>query len=369
MKPFSEKSLFAPIRPREAGVSLIELLVSLAIGAVLMFGAMRAYVDSRSAYAINETIARMQERARYAISVMEPDVRMANYWGLLKGAESIAGQAAEGDTQSSLGGNAARTCGKNFALDLESNIEGSNDGYVAGCEARNDNPMPHADTITIRRASAVRSSAEAAAGPLRICSTRTVGVLVVSLSDSAICAAASARSTAQINDLIVHLYYINRDSDERRGVPSLRRKVLNATPDFDDTEIVPNVEDMQIQYGVDTSGGVGPASGAATRYLDAGPTLTALLRSLSSPAQIVSVRLWLLIRADTPEVGFTDTRIYEYGNRRAANGKTADLASGTSPDLPAYQPSLSRDDSLTSPKRYRRVLVSRTVQVRNALGT
>ncbi len=94
-----------------------------------------------------------------------------------------------------------------------------------------------------------------------------------------------------------------------------------------------------------------------------------MLRSLSSPAQIVSVRLWLLIRADTPEVGFTDTRIYEYGNRRAANGKTADLASGTSPDLPAYQPSLSRDDSLTSPKRYRRVLVSRTVQVRNALGT
>jgi hypothetical protein len=226
--------------------------------------------------------------------------------------------------------------------------------------------MPHADTITIRRASTALSNAGAGAGPLRICSTRTTGVLVTSLSDSATCAAASI---AQINDLIVHLYYVDQDSDQRAGAPSLRRKVLNARAEFDDVEIVANVEDMQIQYGVDTSGGVGPASGAATRYLDAGPTLSALLNSTSSPAQIVSVRLWLLIRADTPEVGFTDTRVYEYGNRSAVQGKTGDLASGTSPNLPAYQPSLSTDDSATSPKRYRRLLVSRTFQVRNALGT
>ena len=351
------------LRSREAGVSLIELLVSLAIGAVLIFGAMKAYVDSRNAYAINESIAHMQDTARYAISVMEPDLRMANYWGLLKGAEPITGQAAQSDAQSSLGGNAAKTCGKNFALDLESNIEGSNDMYAAGCEAKNRHAMPNADTVTIRRASTALSAADTAS--LRICSTRTVGALVVNLSDSATCASASA----QVNDLLVHLYYIDQDADERNGVPSLRRKLLNATPDFEDAEVVANVEDMQIQYGVDTSGGVGPESGAATRYLDAGPTLTALLKNSTSPAQIVSVRLWLLIRADAPEVGFTDTRVYEYGNRRAANGKTADLASGASPGLPAYQPSLSADDSFTSAKHYRRVLVSRTFQVRNALGT
>lgn len=368
MTRFRSRSPSRPIRQREDGVSLVELLVSLTIGAVLIFGAMKAYVDSRNAYMINETIARMQDTARYAISVMEADVRMADYWGLLKGAESIAGQAAQSDTESPLGGNAAKTCGTNFALDLESNIEGSNDVYAAVCKAKNDNPMPNADTITIRRASAVRSSATSAA--LRICSTRTAGVLMGRLSDSAECAAASAvPSTAQINDLIVHLYYIDRDSDQRNGVPSLRRKFLNATPDFDDAEVVANVEDMQIQYGVDTSGGVGPGRGAATRYLDAGSTLTALLKNASSPAQIVSVRLWLLIRADTPEVGFSDTRVYEYGNRRAANGTTGDLASGTSPDLPAYQPSLSTDDGLASPRHYRRILVSRTFQVRNALGT
>jgi hypothetical protein len=126
---------------------------------------------------------------------------------------------------------------------------------------------------------------------------------------------------------------------------------------------------MQVQYGVDTSGGLGTKSGAATRYLDAGTTLTDLLRSTSSPAQIVTVRVWLLVRSDSPEVGFTDTRVYEYGNRLVANGTEGDLATLSSGKLPAYQPSLSSDNTPTSPKHYRRVLVSRTFQVRNALGT
>jgi hypothetical protein len=237
--------------------------------------------------------------------------------------------------------------------------------------------MPHADTITIRRASYVQSDTSLKAGPLRICSTRSAGVLVadITATKSAICDTAATTDpddpAALINDLIVNLYYIDRDSDHKTGVPSLRRKFLKVTaaPDFDDAEIIPNVEDMQVQYGVDTSGGLGTKSGSATRYLDAGTTLTNLLTSASSPAQIVSVRVWLLIRADTPEVGFTDTGVYEYGNRSSANDYSADLAAGTSPALPAYKPSLSADESFTSPKHYRRMLVSRTFYLRNALGT
>jgi type IV pilus assembly protein PilW len=358
--PFSPRST----RHNERGVGLIELLVSLALGTLLIFGATQAYVDSRRAYAINETIGRMHETARYAISVMESDVRMANYWGLLKGAESIGGRAGQSDAQSVLGGNAARTCGRNFALDLDNSIEGTNGTYSASCPAKNDNAVANADTLTIRRASTV-SSASKQAGPLRICSTRLQGVLVTDPSASALCAGAKA----QVNDLIVNLYYIDRDSDQRTGVPSLRRKLLNATSDFEDAEIVPGVEDMQIQFGVDMSGGVGSASGAAVRYLDAGPTLTELMTNAEHPAQIVSVRVWLLIRADTPEAGFVDKRIYEYGNRRAAHGVTADLASGSGPELPAYRPSLSSDVGADGAQHYRRILVSRTFQLRNALGT
>jgi hypothetical protein len=75
-------------------------------------------------------------------------------------------------------------------------------------------------------------------------------------------------------------------------------------------------------------------------------------------AQIVSVRLWLLVRAENAEVGFVDGRTYEYGDRDDANGVTADLnAAGAATQ--AYRPN----------DGFRRLLVPRTIQIRNALGT
>ena len=345
---------------RETGLTLVELLVAVTIGAVLIFGATQVYVDSRNSYAVNETTARLQETARYAMSVLEPDIRMSNYWGLIKGADGITGKAMPTDPQLALGAPAASVCGLNVPLLLGSNLEGTNDSYGAGCAA-NTAAMPNADTITVRRASTVTRPPTTASGPLRICSTRTSGVLVTDLS-TALC----QNVDAQINDLIVNLYYIDASSSQA-GVPSLRRKALNATPTFQDDEIVPGVEDMQVQYGVDPTGGLGASGGAATEYLDAGATLTNLLNA-AAPAQIVSVRIWLLVRSDTPEAGFTDDRIYEYGDRLLANGTTGDLTKPAD-STKAYRPSLSTDNSFTGVKRYRHLLISRTIQIRNALGT
>ena len=61
-------------------------------------------------------------------------------------------------------------------------------------------------------------------------------------------------------------------------------------------------------------------------------------------AQIVAVRLWLLVRADALETGFKDGRAYSYGDK--ANVTIAAVSQG-----------------------FRRLLVSRTIQLRNAVGT
>jgi len=353
-------------RHTQAGMSLIELLVAMTIGVVLIFGAAQVYMDSSKTYAINEATARLQENARYALSVLEPDIRMANYWGLVKGADLIDGKAAQvvagaAAAPSSLGGNAAKTCGANFGLDLALYIEGTNDSYThTGACAPFGTAMPNADTVTIRRASTVLDNTAAPSGPLRICSTRTAGSLVTD-STGGLCT--SVPTDAQINDLIVHMYYVDRSSSQP-GVPSLRRKYLIAN-DFQDEEIVSGVEDMQIQYGVDLTGGSGVTGGAATQYLDAGATLTNLL---NTTAQIVSVRVWILTRADAPETGFIDDRTYEYGDRLAANGTTGDLTNAAD-STKAYKPSLSTDNTFTGVKHYRRLLISRTIQIRNALGT
>jgi type IV pilus assembly protein PilW len=345
---------------RAAGVTLVELLVAMTIGLVLIIGATQVYVDSHTAYAVNDTTARLQENARYALSVLEPDVRMSGNWGLTNFSDGIGGKALPTDAQLVLGAPAASTCGVNFPLLLGLPVQGTNNSYAATCAA-NSAAMPNADTITVRRASAITVPPATASGPLRICSTRTSGVLVTDIT-GAFCQDVNA----QINNLIVNLYYVDQSSSQA-GVPSLRRKALNAGPAFQDDEIVPGVEDLQVQYGVDLTAGVGATGGAATEYLNAGATLTNLLTSLTAPAQIVSVRIWLLVRSDAPESGFTDDRIYEYGDRLVQNGTTGDLTS-VADNTKAYRPSLSADNSFTGVKHYRHLLVSKTIQIRNALG-
>jgi type IV pilus assembly protein PilW len=353
---------------KQSGLTVIEMLVAMVIGGLLIFGAAQAYVDSRNAYAVNETVSRMQETARYAMSVLEPEIRMSNYWGLMKGAETISNKRRPTD-DTDFGGDAATTCGRNFALDLENNIQGWDASYGAGCAAEGEETA--ADSFVVRRAAVTQSTAARGVGnALRICSSRVLGILVTDTTSTGCDSAYEAVPSGQVNDLIVNYFYVDQRSDIP-GVPSLRRWSLTApdvAPDMVPDEIVPGVEDMQIQYGVDRFGGLGPRSGAATQYLDAGPELTALLTDAANPAQIVSVRIWLLVRADTGEVGFVDDRVYEYGSRSAANGETSDLSNPAEATF-AFRPSLDDDDTLQGIKRFRRVLVSRTIQIRNALGT
>ena len=67
---------------RQSGVGLIETMVALVIGLFLIASAVAIHDRSRAAYRTVETVARLQETARYAFDVIEADVRMASYWGL-----------------------------------------------------------------------------------------------------------------------------------------------------------------------------------------------------------------------------------------------------------------------------------------------
>lgn len=327
-------------RYKAAGVSLIELLVAITIGAILIFGATQVYVDSSKTYSINESTARLQETARYAMGVIEPDVRMSNFWGLVKGSGVIAGQASQ--STASIG--APTACGNNYARDLLLNLDGSNNNYrrntalVFGCAANGGGAVVSADTLTIRRAST--TPATVATGRLQICSTRMAGELV---DNSTGCTAAPA---GEVRDLVVHSYYVSRNSDQANGLPALRRKTLITGPTIRDDEIIHGIEDLQIQFGIDPSG----SSGVATQYVNPG--------AIPADSQVVSVRVWMLVRAETEEVGFIDGQTYEYGDRAGTNGTTANL-NDASAAAKAYKPE----------DRFRRLLVSRTIQIRNALGT
>lgn len=361
-------------RGRQRGLSLIELLVAMAIGAVLIFGATSVFINSRNSYGVNENVTRLQETARYAMSVIEPDVRMSNFWGLLKGAGAVTNQAAQTSAPGAVApGAAVNICGNNFAIDLGTNLQGDNNGGAAngiwlsatrqpGCNslydldtntgvAWNTNAVATADTLTVRRAS-VLTNAVPKANVLELCSTRISGRLQ---SDVSACTAAPA---GQLSNLIVDAYYIDRNSLQQAGLPALRRKTLDAsgTLRFLDQEIIPGVEDMQVQFGIDPFGN----TGVATRYVNPD--------AVPATAQIVAVRVWLLVRSDTAETGFTDNVVYQYGDRLQATGVTGDL-NNVADAGKAYQPSLNPDATVLGPRHVRRLLISRTITLRNALGT
>jgi len=70
-----------PNPARVRGVSLIELMIALAIGAFLMLGLVRVFSASRTAYQLSEGISRVQENGRFAIDFIQRDLRMVGHMG------------------------------------------------------------------------------------------------------------------------------------------------------------------------------------------------------------------------------------------------------------------------------------------------
>lgn len=72
-----------PIRrlPSQRGFSLIELLVAMTIGLMVVATVGYIYLGARQSYVMQENMARIQENGRYALETLSRDIRMAGYMG------------------------------------------------------------------------------------------------------------------------------------------------------------------------------------------------------------------------------------------------------------------------------------------------
>jgi type IV pilus assembly protein PilW len=314
---------------RESGVTMVELMVSLAIGSFLMIGAIQVYNQSRQAYVINDSIARVQETAQFAMDTVEADLRMASNWGRHSRGTSVQGRSIVGDANP-LGLNAPIGCGANWALNLGRPLEGTNNNYAMPCGA-NNGAQANSDVITTRRATVAPTVLDN--GRLQIQSTRIQGQL---FDDGGIPAGFSV-ADSETHDLLINTYYVSPDSTLIPGVPTLRRKSLIFTGGasvIQDQEVAPGVENMQVQFGVDVD-----EDNTVDRYVNPGDNIFDPLDAAFIPgAKVITARVWLLVRGLTPEVGLNDLRDYEPGD--------VDLG-------------VPNDD-------YRRLQVSKTILLRNA---
>lgn len=322
----------------QAGLTMVELLVALAIGSFLMIGAVQIYNSSRQAFVINESIARVQETAQFAMDTIEMDMRMASNWGRTSRALSIEGRSILGDKNPN-GLPEPNVCGDGWALDVALSVDGENNQYTLPCL-----PQPAAqlnsDIITVRRATVAPVAVDATR--LQIQTTRIQGEIFSAAVPPATFSTAINPVTGQpastTHNLLANSYYVANNSALIPGVPTLRRKRLTSVggaPTVIDEEIAPGVENIQIQLGIDVD-----ADNTVDRYVNPGegvydPNDAA---NFIPGARVITARIWLVVRGVTPENGIVDPTDYEPG----------DVDLGTYND------------------NFRRMQVSKTILLRNA---
>ncbi len=318
-------------RARQFGMTLIELTVAMAIGLFLIGGALYVYSQSKNSYRAGDSLARLQESARFALDTLEPDIRLARYWGLNAEPARIdpAGVAVTCDL-----------IAPDFdPLDLAAAVQVFDDTYDLNCTSFNDAPRAGSDVLILRHAEPWRAGVEPAPdnGRLQVQTTLAQGRL---FNDGIAPLTVPVGISASTNNVAINVYYVSNQSSFDPALPSLRRLVLGPTGDFDDQEVIPGVENLQVQQGVDTDG-----DGDVDRYVDGNhPLVTPGAAGFDPDGQVIAVRLWMLVGTPADDPAWVDERRYT-----TPDADLGDLVGG----------------SADYPSTYRRLQISKTILLNN----
>lgn len=330
---------------RWRGFSLVEMMVAIGLGSILMIGVITLFVSSRANYRYNTQIAQVQDTSRFALDTVLADLRMAGFFGCGGSSvtiDNITGTAGATPAVTDINSTANRIEGIDDANTTWSPSGGvlTNTGTAPlGAIVR----MPGSDAIAIRRMVGLRAgnigvnatgtqltfqSAEFSDvaddftdfGSAAIANCNRVDVFRVSSKDTAtkVVTAANALTkpyehidnqiTTVAAPFIARRYFVGISdkpavSSPRTPakdfpgdwIPILYRTEYRAGIEQPPEEMFTGVEDLQLQYGLDTDG-----DGDPERYRTAGH---GDLDSADEWAQVVTVRMAMLVRSLEPVAG------------------------------------------------------------------
>ncbi|MCG6873418.1 MAG: prepilin-type N-terminal cleavage/methylation domain-containing protein, partial [Gammaproteobacteria bacterium] len=74
---------------KQRGATLVELMIALAIGAIVVAAVTTLLFQTKKNYTIQDSMARLQENARFAMQFIVRDLRMAGYFGCMDDVTSV----------------------------------------------------------------------------------------------------------------------------------------------------------------------------------------------------------------------------------------------------------------------------------------
>ena len=347
--------------PRARGLSLIELLVAVAIGGILMGGAITLFVNNRATYEVTNDMARLQESARFAMQLMSQDIRMAGYVGCVNDVTKVndnlglaEGQLANfthaiegyeaGDAAWSpsghLGQDKAVIAGGADFNAFEDNSDGITVRYFMGnmqrtggvidnevVNASPDDANPTNPVIQVRNLTHTLDAGQAAA--ISDCGGADLFALdaapgtaggVDTVTASALNRSYEALNRAIVTPFMAVRYFVRQNG---AGVPALFRSTLDPGDAVNPAnvgqevtvELVDGVQSLQLLYGVDAN-----LDGVPDEFLSAGGTSVIdpdiKLTSRNDYLSVVAVRISLLLATVDEFGGDPDNNVYDVGVMR-----------------------------------------------------
>ncbi len=282
------------------GFSLLEVMIASAIGLFLLAGTFQIFSSMHQASSLVEHSSQIQETGRFAMNLVTTDLRRAGYWGGNADNETIAG--TEGRQAP------ASTCpvGNNeWGRMIEQRIFGINDS-AAGYACISAADYLRGDVLTIRFTSSITTDVFNPSD-LYLRASLFEGRLFVG-SKSADPANAVADNPQRVHLVKAHAYYVGKTARSCKGnpIPALFWQTLvNGAPQKE--ELLAGVEHFQVQYGVDQD-----LDGIVDQYFNAD--------SVVDWKDVVTLRLWLLVRAECPDSSYTDETTYIMGDQQYTPG-------------------------------------------------
>ena len=306
----------------QTGMTLVEIMVALTISLILLAGVMQIFLASKQTYRMQDGMSRLQENARFALHFLDQDIRMAGYHGC----SSVSTQP---NNIVDLDGDGTADAVSDFSTDGLIGYEYSQlpIALTATDNLTTAEVVPNTDVIVLLRGTnrdvqltgnmntdnaniqlASSASGLFAAGDIMFISDcESADVFAannVSGGGTITIAHSSAKNTgpklskaygtdASIMAMEKSAYYIGTNAS---GIPALFRKRMVGAGMVTE-ELIEGVESLQLEYGEDLT-----SDGLPNRYVNA--------IGVTNFANVVSVRIGLLMRSAEEVVHDTDTNTY-----------------------------------------------------------
>lgn len=286
---------------KQAGMTLIELIIAMVIGIFLLGGITVAYLAMRTTTVETVAMSEMQQNGRLALSLISADIQQAGFKGMLPTFSTNVTAPAPfgGDCSWGLNGGSFPQPGLgNFPPVWGRTLAGG--GAAIGCV---QNAVANSDIIQIKRGAGPAVAAGALqANRYYLESNGTEGVVFPGT------AVAPGLNLGEIWPYLHHVYYVTTENFDGQAIPVLARMELvnQNAPLMQSNTLLDGIERIRFYYGVDLD-----SDGEIDSYIAANNMPAALWQA---DAKVLAVRFFVLVRAVRPDVNYDNNNSYDLGD-------------------------------------------------------